>query len=50
MTKEQLEALFDYIDARIDEKLATDHGRDALHEAVAVTQFRKNLLNKCFGE
>jgi hypothetical protein len=35
MTREQLDALKAYIDARIDEKIEDAFGRDALHEYLA---------------
>jgi hypothetical protein len=33
----------DYIDARIDEKICSDHGRDALNESIRSSILRREL-------
>jgi hypothetical protein len=40
LSSEQFDALMDYIDARIDEKICSDHGRDTLNESIRSSDLR----------
>ncbi len=44
MTKEQVEALLAYVDARIEEKIRDALGRDTLHETIRSREFLRELL------
>ena len=48
MTKEQLQALLDYIDARIDEKIESAFGRDGLSEMLKADQLVIELRKEMF--
>lgn len=48
MTKYQIEALLDYIDARIEEKIGDDARRDTSYEYLRASEFRESLFN-AFG-
>ena len=43
MNQEQFDALLDYIDARIEEKIADAFGKDSLSETVRCTECRLDL-------
>lgn len=44
MNKNQWELLKEYIDSRIKELIADDHGRDSLHEAITASQCEKDFV------
>ena len=48
MTKSKLKALLDYLDARMDERIAQAFRRDAMSEGIRADEFRQELEN-AFG-
>ena len=51
LREEELTLLFETIEAIIDEKLASDHGRDSLVEQVRASAFKQECIDViAFGE
>lgn len=49
MREELLEKLFEYIDARIDDKIESAFGRDRLYESIRVADLKTELKELAFN-
>jgi len=50
MNQQQMNALLEYIDARIEEKICADHGRDSLVESIRTGELRDRLAHVLLGD